>query len=207
MNLVEERFLFGSVTLLVSRPSDPGDLVDTERFETDEYMPYWAELWPSGVTLARHVSMLDLRGQRVLELGCGLGLPSLVAAAAGADVTATDWAPEAVERLLETAEINGIVLTGAVLDWRDPAALERRSFDLVVASDVLYEERNAAPLLGVLDISLAPAGRAIVADPGRRHAEGFPALAADAGFTTASLPPDATSGPVTLLELRRALAS
>ena len=56
-------------------------------------MPYWAELWPSGIALARHVVGLALAGRRVLELGCGLALPSFAAALAGADVLATDWAP------------------------------------------------------------------------------------------------------------------
>ena len=59
-------------------------------------MPYWAELWPSGLALADYVATLDLAGRRVLELGCGLALPSFAAALGGADVLATDWAPEAL---------------------------------------------------------------------------------------------------------------
>ena len=78
------------------------ELIDEEAFDEDEFLPYWAELWPSGVALAERVAELDLRGARVLELGAGLGLPSLAAALGGADVLATDWAEDAVELLRPT---------------------------------------------------------------------------------------------------------
>ena len=98
------------------RPDDPESLIDEERFGVDEFMPYWAELWPSGIALARHVVGLPLDGVRALELGCGLGLPSLAAALAGAETLATDWAPEAVELLRENAAANGLGISTAVLD-------------------------------------------------------------------------------------------
>ncbi len=81
---------------------------------------------------------------RVLELGCGLGLPSLVAAARGAVVTATDWASDAIELLRRNAGRNQLVLRSEVHDWREPWDEE---FDLVLAADVLYEQRNVEPLL------------------------------------------------------------
>ena len=59
-------------------------------------MPYWAELWPSGLALARALPP-RLDGLRVVELGCGLGVPSLTAAARGAEVTALDWAQDAID--------------------------------------------------------------------------------------------------------------
>ena len=80
----------------------------------------------------------------MLELGCGLGLPSLVAATRGAVVTATDWASDAVELLRRNAGRNQLVLRSEVHDWREPWAEE---FDLVLAADVLYEQRNVEPLL------------------------------------------------------------
>ena len=93
----EERIVIGGHELVLARPDDPESLIDESRFEEDEFLPYWAELWPSGIALARYVAALDLAGSRVLELGCGLALPSFAAALAGADVLATDWAPEALE--------------------------------------------------------------------------------------------------------------
>lgn len=176
MQVVEERFTFGNVAVAVVRPENVADMIDEARFATDEYMPYWAEIWPAGVELARHVAGLDasdLAGADVLELGCGLGLPALVAALRGARVTATDWSPEAIDALVENAARNGVAIDARIHDWRDPDALAGARFDLVLAADVLYEARNAEPLLRLLDRTVGPAGEAIVADPGRRHAAAF----------------------------------
>lgn len=84
---------------------------------------------------------------RVLELGCGLGLPSLVAAARGAEVTAVDWAEDAVVLLRQNAARNGLALVSEVHDWRQPLG---RTFDLAIAADVLYERRNVEPVLARL---------------------------------------------------------
>jgi predicted nicotinamide N-methyase len=157
--------------LVLERPTDAEALLDERAFADDEFLPYWAEHWPSGLALAEHVSTLDLRGRRVLELGCGLGLPSLVAALRGADVVATDWAGDAITQLERNAARNGVSLTFVTTDWRDADRLAALGpFALVVAADVLYEARNVAPILELLRRLGAPA---VVADPGRRHAPAF----------------------------------
>jgi predicted nicotinamide N-methyase len=107
----------------------------------------------------------------VCELGCGLAVPSLLAAAQGAHVTATDWAPEAIELLSENAARNGLAVRAEVRDWRESWA-ER--FDLVLAADVLYEQRNVEPLLERLR-ALAPA--ALVGLAGRPYEGEFLRLA------------------------------
>jgi len=168
----EERILLAGHELLIARPDDPESLIDEERFDEDEFLPYWAELWPSGIALARHVAELELGGKRVLELGCGLALPSFAAALAGAEVVATDWAPEAVDLVASNAVANGLSVTAAVLDW-GAGTSGIGPFDLVIAADVLYEERNALPLLALLAETIAPGGEALIADPGRRHAAAF----------------------------------
>jgi predicted nicotinamide N-methyase len=168
-----DRVAIGDRTLVIARPAEPDALIDEDAFARDEFLPYWAELWPSGLALARTVAELPLAGRSVLELGCGLGLPSLVASLAGADVLATDWAPEALELLRRNARRNDAALSAAFADWRDATALTGRRFDLVLAADVLYEARNAAPLLAALSRMVAEDGRALVADPGRRHAQSF----------------------------------
>jgi len=132
----------GEVELSLLRPASPDALLDEEAFARDEFLPYWAELWPAATALA--AALPDVAGLRVVELGCGLGLPSLVAAARGADVTATDWAEDAVQLLRENAARNGLVVRAEVRDWREPWP-ER--FDAVLAADVLYERRNVEPLL------------------------------------------------------------
>src|SRR5439155_14224135 len=97
--LIEERVELAGRAVSLLRPPSADELIDEETFDEDEFLPYWAELWPSGLALARYVAGLDLVGRKVLELGCGLGLPSLAAALRGADVLATDWADEAIELL------------------------------------------------------------------------------------------------------------
>ena len=168
----EERILLAGHELLIARPDDPESLIDESRFDEDEFLPYWADLWPSGIALARHVAELELGGKRTLELGCGLALPSFAAALAGAEVVATDWAPEAVDLVAANAAANGLSLTAAVLDWGTGSS-DVGHFDLVIAADVLYEERNALPLLRLLEDAVASEGEVLIADPGRRHAAAF----------------------------------
>jgi predicted nicotinamide N-methyase len=172
----------GGVTLLLERPVAPDELLDEERFAEDEFLPYWSELWPSGLALAELVATLPLDGTRVLELGCGLGVPSLVAAARGADVTAGDWAPEALELLRANAARNGLPLEPVLFDWRGPTIPGGRPFPLVLAADVLYERRNVGPVLAALTRLVAQDGEALVADPGRAHTSVFLQEAAEAGF-------------------------
>ena len=165
MSLSSERIAVGEVELDLLRPESPEALIDEEAFADDEFLPYWAELWPAARALA--AALPDVRGMRIVELGCGLGVPSLVAAARGAEVTATDWAADAIELLRENAERNGLTLRAEVRDWREPWA-ER--FDLALAADVLYERRNVEPLLMRLR-ELAPA--ALVGLAGRPYEAEF----------------------------------
>jgi len=149
--LVEDALTFGQTELSLLRPAEPDALLDEIAFAEDEFLPYWAELWPAAVALASALPN-DLAGTRVVELGCGLGVPSLVAAARGAEVVATDWAADAVELLRRNAARNRIALRVERRDWREPWGAH---FDLALAADVLYEARNVAPLAAVLPL-LAP---------------------------------------------------
>jgi predicted nicotinamide N-methyase len=166
LELIEEVVPLAGRDLVILRPRDASDLIDEERFEAqDEFIPYWADLWPSAVLLARTIASRALRGARVLELGCGLGLPSLAAAIAGGRVLATDWAPEALEAVERNAEANDLAVATLVADWREPAELFARGpFDVVIAADVLYERRNVTPLTELLD---ALDCEVWLSDPGR----------------------------------------
>jgi predicted nicotinamide N-methyase len=170
---VEETIALAGRAVTVRRPRRAEDLIDEHEFAEDEYLPYWAELWPSALALADVVAGRDLAGVRVLELGAGLGLPSLAAAIRGAEVTATDWSAEAVRAAAANAERNGIALTALRWRWTDDREPLGGPFDLVLASDVLYERRNAPWLLAALPALVTAGGEAWISDPGRGTADAF----------------------------------
>jgi len=160
--------------VVVLRPRDPEALLDEHAFEHEEFLPYWAELWPSGMALARVVAGRSLRAARVLELGCGLGLPSLAAGLAGGRVLATDWSGEAVRHARANAERNGVEIEALQVAWSRPGPLlERAPWDLVLAADVLYERRNGEELLALLPRLVDAGGAVWIADPGRKPAAEF----------------------------------
>lgn len=168
---VEETIELAGRELVLVRPASADELIDEAAFDEEEFLPYWAELWPSGVALAAAVGALELRGARVLELGAGLGLPSLAAALRGADVLATDWAEDAVELLRQNAGRNRIGLRAERVRWDDPEPIVRQApWELVLGADLLYELRNADQLLELLPRLGADV---LLADPGRPFAKGF----------------------------------
>ena len=180
MDLVEEAVAIAGREVTVQRPRDSEALLDEEAFERDEFLPYWAELWPSALALARAVGGRALRGARVVELGCGLGLPSIAAALAGGRALATDWSADAVAFAAANAERNGVELETAVVSWTEPGVLlERAPWPLVLGSDLLYEARNVPVLLELLPALVGDRGEAWIADPGRRPAERFLEAAAE----------------------------
>jgi predicted nicotinamide N-methyase len=168
--LIEEQFVVAGRTLTLLRPPSAEELIDEQAFAVEEFLPYWAELWPSGVVLAERVATCDVRGLRVLELGAGLGLPSLAAALGGADVLATDWAEDAVALLRANAERNHVRLRAELVRWDEPERFGT-GWDLVLAADLLYEQRNADQLRRLLP--QLGAGEILLAEPGRPFAKDF----------------------------------
>ena len=157
--------------LRVLQPEESAELPDDGPVEWAPLAPYWSVLWRSGVELARELEAMELGGLRVVELGCGLAVPSIAAARAGAEVLATDSDPEALELVAENARANDVRIETAMVDWTQPEELVGRGpFDLVLAADVLYERPSVAPLLSLLP-QLAP--EAWLADPGRPAADAF----------------------------------
>ena len=169
--LVSRTIEMPSGELRLLQPQEASELPDAGPVEWAPIAPYWSVLWRSGVALARALDGVSLDGTRVVELGCGLGVPSIVAARAGAGVLATDSSAEALELVARNAQANGVRVETAAVDWGSPDELVSRApFDSVFAADVLYEEANVAPLLSLVP-RLAPL--AWVADPGRPAARGF----------------------------------
>jgi predicted nicotinamide N-methyase len=170
-DVVEEVIPLDGRDLRLLRPRDAEALLDEHAFEHEEFLPYWAELWPSSLALARAIGGRALRGARTLELGCGLGLPSIAAALAGGRVLATDWSPEAIAMTETNAERNDVELETLVCSWTAPQRLlDRAPWDLVLGSDLLYEQRNVDVLLDLLP---RLGTDVLLADPGRKPAERF----------------------------------
>ena len=159
----------GEFTLL--QPRESAELPDSGGVEWAPIAPYWSVLWRSGVALARALDRAELRGLRLVELGCGLAVPSIAAARAGAFVLATDGCSEALALAERNARANAVTVETATADWTSPEGLVARApFDLVLAADVLYERRNVEPLLSLLP---RLAERVWLADPGRPAADSF----------------------------------
>ena len=153
------------------QPRESAELADDAGVEWAPVVPYWSVIWRSGRALARELHGVALGDLRVVELGCGLALPSIVAARAGAAVLATDASSQALALARRNARLNDVRIDTAKVDWAEPDELVRRApFDLVLAADVLYERASVAQLLSLLP---RLASDAWVADPGRPPAGGF----------------------------------
>lgn len=157
--------------LTILQPEGSAESPDNREVEWAPLVPYWSVLWRSGIALARELAGMDLASRRVVEIGCGLGVPSLAAARSGAIALATDIDPDALELVERSAGLNDVRVETAPIDWSDPTELTARApFDLVLAADVLYERPFVAELLAVLP---RLAREALLADPRRPAAEAF----------------------------------
>ena len=177
----EEQFEHGKFTLEVLLPAAPEDLIDEREFEDDERLPYWADLWPSARALTRFLLDDPPPANHALELGAGLGLPSLALRWLGHEVLATDWYADALRFAEANAARLGLSLSTRLLDWRSPPP-DLGRWNLVVAADVLYEQRNAHVLAPLLRHLVAPGGCVLVADPGRIYLGEFLNLAREHGW-------------------------
>jgi predicted nicotinamide N-methyase len=181
--LFESAVEVGEKTYRILHPASAEALIDEEDFARDERLPYWAELWPSAIALARYLSREDLAGRRAIELGCGLGLPTVATLDAGAEVLATDHYEAALDFTLYNTLMNlGREPEAAHLDWHAPDTEHLGTFDLVLAADVLYEARNVSALVSLVPELLAPGGEVVLADPRRGDTPAFLERMENGGF-------------------------
>jgi len=163
----------GTLSLEIELPRDIDQVINyyaEHHAESADLIPYYAELWPSAVALAQYLLKLpqQLSGKSVIELGCGLGLPSLVAASRGAQVVATDFHPHNEQFIRRNIQLNNLTaVTYRTLDWKEPPC--NLHGDLILGSDLLYEARNIQPLVKCAAALCATQGSIILADPGREH--------------------------------------
>jgi len=143
----------------------------------------FGQLWPAGRLLAQAMQRFDIEGKRVLELGCGIGLASLVLQRRGADIVASDIHPLAEPFLAYNAALNELpAVHYRQLRW-DVALASLGRFDLIIASDVLYESDNALLLAGVIERHALPDAEVVVTDPGRGNSARFSRLLSMSGFS------------------------
>ena len=129
--------------------------------------PIFGQLWPMSSVLAHEMLEEPLEERRILEVGCGLGLPSLVVQQLGGNVTASDYHPLAEQFLLENARLNSLPsIPFETGNWNKPYATSS-SYDLIVGSDLLYQDSHAKLLAAFVDRKLAHKGILILVDPGR----------------------------------------
>lgn len=141
----------------------------------DERIPYWAELWASAIAMAQYMVENDMvkAGVQVTEIGCGLGLPSIVAGLMGGNVVMTDYLDDALDfaRLNWQQNLPDKNARFERLDWRQPTPSV--SADLVLASDVAYEARAFEPLIQAFQILLNPGGTLLISEPNRLVSKNF----------------------------------
>lgn len=169
-----------SITVEVTRPIDTNWLLDQAVDDPEQNLPYWAEIWPSGIALASAIARRPelVAAQRVIEFGCGVGITAALAIAAGARLTAVDYALESltltrITTLRHTSREPELMCQA---NWRVPSIhqlAEPEPFAVVLAADVLYERRDIAPLIDAIDVLLAEDGVLWLAEPGREPAREF----------------------------------
>ena len=144
---------------VICRPERSDNLLDEPEvhaaFDADEYMPYWADLWPAARMLAKAVLQESwIPGTEALEIGCGLGLPGVVALTQGLHVTFSDYDPCALRFAADNALLNGLESFRTLqLDWRHPPT--ELCFPVILGSDLIYELRNVEPLVAFVKTVLA----------------------------------------------------
>jgi len=133
----------------------------------------FGQVWPVGILLAEVMDTAEMTGKRILELGCGIGLPSLVLQRRGADVVASDIHPLAEPFLAYNSALNGLPSVHfRQLDWEEPLPT-LGDFDKIIGSDLLYERDHPEALAAVIERHARPQAEVVLTDAGRGHTSAF----------------------------------
>jgi predicted nicotinamide N-methyase len=180
-------------TFLIERPDESDRMLDHPRVKSElldrDFMPYWTDLWPAARMLAKWTVEREWpAGLHALEIGCGLGLAGVAALSRGVRVTFSDYDATALTFAARNARLNGFSDFDTLqMDWNHPP--EGMRFRVILASDLVYEERNVPPIVGLIKRVLAEDGVALVTDQDRIPAGLLKALLASEGlpYTTRML--------------------
>ena len=205
--------------LSIAQPSSKARtaLFERARESQERQLPYWADVWPSGLILASFALQrrASLASQNVLEIGSGLGSTAAAVLSTGARLLALDYSPLALALCRYNSLLNvGTSPRTLPINWRHPdrRALARLDaaapFPIIMAADVLYESRDIEPLIGLIERLLVQDGELWLSEPGRKVAERFLDTLAGRGwrFTSATIDfrrPDGDTDPIHIHVLRR----
>ncbi len=170
-SLIREPVIVEDRTFVIIRPGESDRMLDhpsvRSAFAADEYMPYWADLWPAARMLAKAILREKWTpGRRALEVGCGLGLPGIAALARDLRVTFSDYDATALRFAADNARANGLTDFDTLqMDWRYPP--DGLQFPILLASDLIYEMRNVGPLVALIKKMLEPGGVCLLTDQDR----------------------------------------
>jgi len=171
---IREQVIIEDRTFVITRPDESDQLLDNpavrSAFAADEFLPYWADLWPAARMLAKAILREPWPAgaplPHALEIGCGLGLPGIAALARGLRVTFSDYDATALRFAADNARANGFDNFDLLqMDWRFPP--RDRQFALILGSDLIYEMRNIEPLVHLIKTMLAPDGECLLTDQDR----------------------------------------
>lgn len=187
---------------------------DQDQSLAEEHCPYFGVMWEAGIGLSQFLTREICEGKKILEIGCGLALPSFVATRFGGNVIATDFHADVPLFLEENKKRNDINFEYQVMNWR--SEIERTKgtlglFDLVLGSDILYESQHPMQVAQALIAFLKPGGKIILSDPGRAYVQKFISSMQELGypekFTTqkveARLTPKQVSREIYLFEFSK----
>lgn len=140
----------------------------------DEQIPYWTEIWPSSIGLCKHLYHIrgEIKDSRILELGCGLGLPSIFAGFFNpSTVLATDYLEDALTFCSQNWQINhsSDIFQTQCFDWRDSNSITQ-SYNFLLAADIVYEDRMVISVYDFLSANLMKGQVFILSDPNRKSA-------------------------------------
>ncbi len=190
--MVETRFSLpeSNVALRIAQPKEFELLLDAAAGDPEQNLPYWAEIWPSGIALADEVIAHPelIREQRVLEIGSGIGVTASVALMKDSNLIVADYSADSlVLNCLNSLTNSGREPATMQINWREPSrelrALAGSGFPVVLAADVLYEKRDIEPMLALVDWLVAPDGLFWLAEPGRNVAAQFVERIKELGWT------------------------
>ncbi len=185
---------FGAVDIHVRSLRDNQEFLDPDGVAeklgiSSASWPLFGIVWPSGQVLAHLMFDYEVAGKRILEVGCGIGLASLVLNHRLADITATDYHPEVGAFLDANVQLNhGRAIPFVRTGWGD-VQTTLGQFDLIVGSDLLYEREHVELLAGFIEQHAKPHCAVVLVDPGRGNHARFSKKMISLGYTHSQSPP------------------